>query len=68
MKLSKQAALDFENITGELEVQIFHLLQVEKNFEFMTEQSIALVDAINSLKMISTKCMELNDYYWRQEK
>lgn len=68
MKLTKQAALDFENITGELEVQIFNLLQIEKNFEFMTEQSMALIDAINSLKMISKQCMQLNEFYWRQEK
>ena len=38
MKLTKQAALDFESITGELEVQISNLLEVEKQFEFMTEQ------------------------------
>jgi len=68
MKITKQAALDFENITGELEVQIFNLLEIEKNFEFMTEQSMALIDSINSLKLISSKCMQLNEFYWRQEK
>ena len=68
MKLTKQAALDFESITGELEVQISNLLEVEKQFEFMTEQSMALIDAINSLKMISKQCMHLNEFYWRQEK
>lgn len=68
MKLSKQAAIDFEDITSEIEMQIFNLLEIEKNFEFMTEQSMALIDTINSLKMISKKCMQLNDFYWRQEK
>jgi hypothetical protein len=68
MKITKQAALDFENITGELEVQIFNLLEIEKNFEFMTEQSMALIDSINSLKLISSKCIQLNEFYWRQEK
>lgn len=68
MKITKQAALDFENITGELEVQIFNLLEIEKNFEFMTEQSMALIDSINSLKLISSKCMQLNEFYWRQKK
>jgi hypothetical protein len=68
MKITKQAALDFENITGELEVQIFNLLEIEKNFEFMTEQSMALIDSINSLKLISSKCMQLNEFYWGQEK
>lgn len=68
MKLSKQAALDFESITGELEVQIFNLLEIEKDFEFMTEQSMALIDAINALKMISKKSMQLNEFYWGQEK
>jgi hypothetical protein len=64
MKISKQAAIDFENLCGELEVQINKLKTLEDDLEFMSENSIVFFDAINSLKMISKRCIELNEYYW----
>ena len=64
MKIAKQSAIDFENINGELEVQIYKLKQIADNLNYMSEDSILIFNAINSLKLISKRCIDLNEYYW----